>query len=192
MKERRGWVTGGARSSDTGASRDSQVVTRERGKSTLPCVLDNTGFNAAWIRSPIAGLNSRSAFSGPGSRPGNRPKTCGRVTFPASLSRNAGRCAFSRTDLHVSPTSAERGEPSTPSRPGRLIAVTASQDRHETPRTQLGLPRRPGARPSARRSLSRAVREDRGGARGDRGHAPTEGQAPIRFASGCEAPKAAA
>src|SRR4051794_39973089 len=30
------------------------------------------------------------------------------------------------------------------SRPGRLIAVTASQDRDETPRTPLGLPHRPG------------------------------------------------
>src|SRR6185437_5780849 len=44
----------------------------------------------------------------------------------------------------VSPTSARTlDERRTPSRPGRLIAVTASQDRDETPRTQLGLPRRP-------------------------------------------------
>jgi len=33
-----------------------------------------------------------------------------------------------------------------PSRPGRLIAVTASQDRDETPRTTLGLPHRPRQR----------------------------------------------
>jgi len=45
----------------------------------------------------------------------------------------------------VSPTSARTCADflSNPSRPRRLIAVTASQDRDETPRTDLGLPPRP-------------------------------------------------
>ena len=51
------------------------------------------------------------------------------------------------TDRPGSPTSCRpcARSPTNPSRPGRLIAVTASQDRDETPRTPLGLPPDGGA-----------------------------------------------
>ena len=75
---------------------------------------------------------------------------------------------------HGSPTSCRPCAASltNPSRPGRLIAVTASQDRDETPRTALGLPPRPEERPehnlSRRRSPPplRATPDSAGSARG--------------------------
>src|SRR4051794_11482426 len=57
-----------------------------------------------------------------------------------------------RTVTRVWSSGRKRDEPlelfTKPSRPGRLMEVTACQDLHETPRTQLGLPRRPGERRS--------------------------------------------
>src|SRR5689334_15926475 len=46
-----------------------------------------------------------------------------------------------------------------PSRPGRLMGVTACQDLHEMPRTPLlGLPERPGQRPPPLRGADRGER----------------------------------
>ena len=85
------------------------------------------------------------------------------VVFGPSTSRGAGRSV-----TEVWSSGRKRDEPSDfptkPSRPGRLIAVTASQDRDETPRTQLGLPERPGQRPS-RSALRRRAGEGQLGGR---------------------------
>src|ERR1041384_2598031 len=59
-----------------------------------------------------------------------------------------GSLGPSRGGHHITPPPPRTGpaSPTTPSRPGRLIAVTASQDRDETPRTDIGLPERPEQR----------------------------------------------
>ena len=117
---------------------------------------------------PHRGPNSRSAFSVLSSCPESarkRRKAAGSVKFRASSSTphrsalccgvkvaiyatkapqrrtRASGCA-TRPGGHGSPTSCRPCArcPTNPSRPGRLIAVTASQDRDETPRTHLGLP----------------------------------------------------
>ena len=68
------------------------------------------------------------------------PRSFLTVRIPPSLAQ----------DGHGSPTSCRpcAGSPTNPSRPGRLIAVAACQDRDETPRTHLGRAGRPGARAS--------------------------------------------
>src|SRR3954447_14651468 len=59
----------------------------------------------------------------------------------------SGSC---RTVTRVRSSGRKRDEPSDfltrPSRPGRLMEVTACQDLHETPRTPLGLPQAPAPR----------------------------------------------
>ena len=89
---------------------------------------------------------------------GEKPSLCGGKAPQASgrgLSRDRRRAT--RPGGHGSPTSCRpcARSPPNPSRPGRLIAVTASQDRDETSRTQLGLPHRPGQRPSPRTPTER-------------------------------------
>jgi len=137
-REERGCVTGLA-------SRDG-----ERGKSTLPCVLGNTHFDAAAFSVAIA--TEKAAARPRGLFPARKAPECARRLREVWSSRRlphgsvSGAASLART-LDVSPTSARtRAERRTPSRPGRLIAVTASQDRDETPRTDLGLPPRPGQR----------------------------------------------
>jgi len=109
-REGHGWVT-------RLASRDG-----ERGKSTLPCVLDNRQFSAAWIRAPIGGsmhaarfgasFKARKAHEGDG--------RVGEVWSSRHLRHGfvPGVPSLART-LDVSPTSARTlDERRTPSRPG--------------------------------------------------------------------------
>src|SRR3569623_1718699 len=72
---------------------------------------------------------------------GNRPKAHGSVEFLTSSSTDQANVPSLAPPGDVSPTS---------SRPGRIIAVTASQDRDETPRTHQGLPKRPAQQSSGR------------------------------------------
>src|SRR4051812_35964181 len=62
----------------------------------------------------------------------------------------SGSC---RTVTRVWSSGRKRDEPvelfTRPSRPGRLMEVTACQDLHETPRTRLGLPHRHGPQRAA-------------------------------------------
>src|SRR3954452_24945396 len=66
-----------------------------------------------------------------------------------------------RTVTGVWSSGRKRDEPlalfTNPSRPGRLMEVTACQDLHETPRTQLGLPERPEARPGPRPAVESVI-----------------------------------
>src|ERR1700753_2884537 len=78
---------------------------------------------------------STNALLGPPARASGRMKIrdvpCGTVTNRADRSRERG----------VPPVPGTF--PETPSRPGRLVAVTACPARHETPGTHLGRPEPP-------------------------------------------------
>ena len=153
----------GSGGSLAGVTRAPRVVTggtriRHRCPHVVTESVGSPRFRACWstVTTALRGLtlyrrvNARSAFPGPDLRPGNRPKARGSVTFPASSSPIRARCGFSRADPRRKSDLRPDLCPifTNPSRPGRLIAVTASQDRDETPRTHLGLPRRPEQRPS--------------------------------------------
>jgi hypothetical protein len=86
------------------------------------------------LEPPIGGSSARTA----------RPACGGRPFPPMAPVRTTTLPARSRT-CHGSPTSSRTCavNPTHPSRPGRLMAVTACQDRHETPRKHYGLPGRP-------------------------------------------------
>jgi hypothetical protein len=91
---------------------------------------------------------SRTPPHGPEKGLGEPPS----VTFPASSSTNGPRCGSLAQGRHVGPTSRRPCAAffTNASRPGRLMGVTACQDRHEAPRAAATTPASVGRSSPAR------------------------------------------
>ena len=129
----------------------------DRGKSTLPRVLSNSHDRAVDFEPPTRALKStaryRALISALKTDPGRPEERRSRHLRHRSWRDVAERRALpgnSRAGPRVSPTSGRTCDRcfKTPSRPGRLMGVTACQDPHETPRTDLGRAGGPEARAS--------------------------------------------
>ena len=122
---------------------------RDRENASLPRMLSNRHGHVPDFDPAIGGSKSgaRSRASISASESGGS----GREVWRSRLLRHRSGLGVASLaqGRNGSPTSSRPCDASltNPSRPGRLVAATACQGRHETPGTQLGQARAPGPRP---------------------------------------------